>query len=316
MDQRDVEQYVIAFASLYLHGSAAVRLILDERPVSFDDDESEWLWRYFYRHSGVTPLLYQRHIGHRFRLQSFEANEALDPENYFYIALEGYARLVVEMDGIDHEFDMASGYSFPVKHLHSCMTSPMLSVQGQRLHAATVTECRLYVCSARDMREITDCPWVKDASQGLLTAVLSDISVNHFFRIKQQQQQPPPPRSITASEKENETSLISPLFHPLRDFERPKSHLAGGAQSFQDFMRQFLHIVKQSLLLPWPFSEWVPGLRQVGSLPIPMREEEERESNRSKSKKNGMRKMASSRVELTDVTESSKLSYATRESSC
>ena len=322
-----MEQYVIAFLSLYLHGSSAVRLILDERPVTFDNDKDEcdelMLWRYFYRHSGVTKLLFHKHIGHRFTLRSFQANERLDPENYFYITLEGAVRLIVEMNGIDNEFDMVSGYAFPAKHLHSCMTSPMLSIQGQKLVAWTVSECRLYVCSARDMKEFTHCPWVKDASQGLLTAVLSDISVNHFFRIRQQQQQQQLPpqlhRMSTGREDEQPTSLssrISPLFQPLQDYEIPKSYLAGGSQSFKDSVHQFLYAIKKTLLLPWPLNEWVPGLRQVGSLPIPMCEEFDGGSF-SGSKKEGVdKKMLSSGVELTDVTETSKISHVTRESSC
>ena len=293
IDQQFTEQYVVAFVSLYLHGSSAVRLLIDEMPVHLGDNEHEMLWRYFYRHSGVTKLLFKKHIGHRFEIKSFEENEQLDPENYFYIIIEGSVRLNVEMDGHNSQFLLRSGYACGAKHLHSCMTSPMLSIQMQKLEAYAITKCKLYCCTAKNMKEFTTCRAVKDASQGLLTAVLSDIAVKHFFMINSQDgEMKVDIENQALLERENDE--MSPLFQPLQDFERPKPYLAGGARTTKDIMHHFVHLLRRRLLLPWPLSSWIPGLRQIGSLPIPMCKSPTHQFDV---------KMISSTVELTDETE-------------
>eukprot|EP00956_Cyclotella_meneghiniana_P043122 scaffold253580_cov93-Cyclotella_meneghiniana.AAC.2 len=127
------------------------------------------------------------------------------------------------------------------------------------------------------MKGFTTCRAVKDASQGLLTAVLSDIAVKNFFLNQSQdvgmQNQVNPNNHINNEMspllQQRNNNLISPLFQPLQDFEIPKQYLPGGAQSSKDILRQFLYIIKQRLLLPWPLNQGVPGLRQIGSLPIP-----------------------------------------------
>lgn len=292
IDQQFIEQYVFAIVSLYLHGSSAVRLLLDEGPVNLGDDKQEMLWRYFYRHSGVTKLLFKKHIGYRFEVKSFKENEPLDPENYFYIIINGSVRLNVEMDGHKHLFLLRRGYACGAKHLHSCMTSPMLSIQRQKLEASALTECRLYCCTAQNMKEFTMCRAVKDASQGLLTAVLSDIAVKHFFMIDAQGgMQDDIENQVLIQQENNE---ISQLFQPLQDFERPKPYLAGGASTAKDVLHHFLHLLRRQLLLPWPLTSWIPGVRQIGSLPIPMCESPPHQFDV---------KMVSSTVELTNETE-------------
>ena len=274
--QQHIELWILAFICLYVHGSHAVRLFMDERPVTLDNEEQEMLWRFFFRYSGVTKLLFKKHIGHRFELKYFDANEPLDPANFFYIVLDGSVKLDVEMNGHNNPSVMTSGDAGAVKHLHSVLTRPMLPLEGQKVTATTMSACRLYCCTAQNMKGFTTCRAVKDASQGLLTAVLSDIAVKNFFLNQTDvgmQNQVNPNNNVNDELspllQQRNNNFISPLFQPLQDFEIPKHYLPGGAQSLKDIPRQFLHIIRQRLLLPWPLNHGIPGLRQVGSLPIP-----------------------------------------------
>jgi hypothetical protein len=51
-----------AILNLYVHMSSLIRLVLDERTVSFQDDAEEALWRMFYRCGGLSKRIYQAKV--------------------------------------------------------------------------------------------------------------------------------------------------------------------------------------------------------------------------------------------------------------
>jgi hypothetical protein len=270
------EQYLWSFCCLYLHGSGAVRLLWDERPspnVKLSE-EHELLWRYFYRYSGVTRLLFQNHIAPIFELKTFQKGEELDPDNVFYIVLSGSVALDVEIHNEYYAFRckkqsfvLGSGDKMHIKHLHSVISSPLLSIQRQKLAAVTMERTRLFCCSAENMKKFTCNRAVKDATQGLLAAVLSDIAIKYFFLIEGKEYD----EEISMQNEQSSLTQgkLSPMFDPLEDFEKPVPYLAGGAQSVIDNVHHILHILRRTFQLPWPLMSWFTGIRQIGSLHIP-----------------------------------------------
>lgn len=63
-------------------------------------------------------------------------------------------------------------------------------------------------------------------------------------------------------------STRSAVFAPLEDLEQPARYLAGSG-NFEGIHNHVLYTLKVAFLLPWPFMACLPGLRQIGSLPVP-----------------------------------------------
>ncbi len=115
-------------------------------------------------------------------------------------------------------------------------------------------DAKLYRCSSQSMHVLCNKVETKDASQGLLISTLSEIS----DRL----------RLNGRSSVHDNIHTRSAIFDPLEDFAQPAPYLAGSG-SLSGFHHQVLHTLKASFLLPWPLMTWVPGLRQIGSLPFP-----------------------------------------------
>lgn len=279
------EYYVWGFACLYLHGSSAVRLFLDEGPVKLDDEkqEQEALWRYFYRRSGISRLLFKRYVATCFELIDAKVGTKLDTDAYFYIILDGAVDIESTVSSSTQEVTLVSGESFDIKHLHPLFQGRSAYMkQSQRLTpfinqeiSATVSaDAKFFRCSAESMSSLCSRPVSKDASQGLLIATLSDIAERQYMK-----NPPLPNESVSKGMLDEENQLLesaksihnttrSAVFLPLEYFEEPASYLAGSG-SFEGIHMHILHTLKVMLLLPWPFMSWLPGLRQVGSLPVP-----------------------------------------------
>jgi hypothetical protein len=104
------------------------------------------------------------------------------------------------------------------------------------------------------MHELCNKVETKDASQGLLISTLYETSERL--------------RLNGRSSVHDNIHIRSAIFDHLEDFEQPAPYLAGSG-GLSGFHHQILHTLKASFLLPWPLMTWVPGLRQIGSLPFP-----------------------------------------------
>jgi len=110
------------------------------------------------------------------------------------------------------------------------------------------------------MRILCNKPETKDMCQGLVISLLSNLvkrqcNIEHPKVTLDEESQCPQEQSIS-------------VFAPLQDFEQPPPYLAGSG-SFDGLHNHLLHTLKVTFLLPWPLMKWVPGLRQIESLPIP-----------------------------------------------
>ena len=205
------------------------------------------------------------HIAKCFELVGAKAGEKLNTNEFFYIILDGKVDIKTSFDGSNNEFTLVSGESFDVRHL-----KPLFRVRGAYLQGenqrnafveqdlvATVSptaDAMLYRCSSESMHALCNKIETKDASRGLLISTLYETSER--LRLNDR------------SSVHDNIHTRSAIFDPLKDFEQPAPYLAGSG-SLSGLHHQILHTLKASFLLPWPLMTWVPGLRQIGSLPFP-----------------------------------------------
>lgn len=145
-----------------------------------------------------------------------------------------------------------SGESFDIKNLN-------LPFVNESIIAAVSVNAKLFRCSHESMHSLYNKPETKDMCQGLLIAFLSNL-------VKRQYNMDHP--KVASDEESQLPQARSSVFASLQDFEQPPPYLAGYG-SFVGLHNHLLHTLKVTFLLPWPLMKWVPGLRQIESLPIP-----------------------------------------------
>ena len=160
----------------------------------------------------------------------------------------------------------------------------------QEISATVSIDSKLFRSSAHEMQRLSSCMKAKDAAQGLLIATLSDIAERQYMT------HPPLPNDglnegmidkksnrLLESARSTYISTRSALFAPLEDYEKPAPYLAGSA-NMKGILHQILHTMKILFVLPWPLMHWIPGLRQISSLPVPNASSPEDEEIRRKKK--------------------------------
>ena len=70
----------------------------------------EALWRYVYRQSGISRLLFKSYVAPHFDLVSVKCDEQLDTSTFFFIILDGSVDIKVTVaGGSTQEFTLVSG---------------------------------------------------------------------------------------------------------------------------------------------------------------------------------------------------------------
>lgn len=222
-----------------------------------------------------------------------KAGSTLDTNQFFYIILEGSVDIESTVSGTTNEYTLVSGAAFDIKHLHPLLQGRRAYMkESQRLSpfvnqdmiATASIDTKLFRCTAENMHILCTKPGTKDVAQGLLIATLSEIAERQYMN-----HPPLPNENVTKDMIDEENQLISSsirsfkadqsaLFTPLEEWEEPPSYLAGSG-SYKGFHRHILHTLKVMFLLPWPLMKWVPGLRQVESLPVPKADESDMENS-------------------------------------
>ena len=156
----------------------------------------------------------------------------------------------------------------------------------QEISATVSIDSKLFRSSAEEMQRLSSCMKAKDAAQGLLIATLSDIAERQYMT------HPPLPNDslnegmidkksnrLLESARSTYISTRSALFAPLEEYEMPAPYLAGSG-SMRGICQQILHTMKILFVLPWPLMHWIPGLRQISSLPVPKASSPEEENKK------------------------------------
>jgi hypothetical protein len=95
----------------------------DERNIELDDDH-EALWRFIYRHSGLSKLQFKTKLCPHVNVIDVKPGQELDMK-CFYIILDGVvaAEAFNGNTGRKHTFPLLSGQTFPLQHIYACTQS-------------------------------------------------------------------------------------------------------------------------------------------------------------------------------------------------
>jgi uncharacterized protein YuzB (UPF0349 family) len=100
------------------------RMFFDERKIELTEDE-ETLWRFIYRHSGLSKLQFKKKLCPNFDVVEYKAGTHCHCKKDFYIILDGVvsAQAFNGNTGKKHTFPMLSGQMFPLQHIYACTQS-------------------------------------------------------------------------------------------------------------------------------------------------------------------------------------------------
>jgi CRP-like cAMP-binding protein len=271
---------------LYVHGYSLVRLLLDERQVTFASTEEAALSRMFYRTSGLSERLFQVIISPHLEIVNVEAGQDIPVQDHFYIVYTGnvmmhvydekefvFKRIIRSSEAFDfndlHLFTTASGETIFDKHSITC---------------TSLTTTRLFRFGRDEMKKVAQHqPFSKGVWQALLINNLSlvvesyatTVAANTTTDSYQQRHQQHLHRIVT------DDALLAPdkIFEPLQDYERPHPLEAGSGLAVQSPLRALRHIVRSltSSFAPpcWPCADGghFTGIRQT-LLAMPPRQQD------------------------------------------
>ena len=99
-------------------------MLHDERHIELTEDDDA-LWRFIYRHSGLSKLKYITKLAPGIKMVQFKAGERINTKGIFYIILDGVicAETYNGNTGRKHTFPMLSGQMLPLQHIYCCTQS-------------------------------------------------------------------------------------------------------------------------------------------------------------------------------------------------
>ena len=233
-------------------------------------DDQEALWRYFYRRSGVSRLLFKAYLAPKFELVDMNEGDRLDTDAYFFIVLDGLIDTKQTAGGVERKFLLFSGASFGIKHLRhlywgrssqaeQSYPRGFTTVVHEQLDASVYSPtARVFRCSVSDLVALSNQPVTRVAAQGLLISTLADIAERKWIDV-------PAADKVKDEEGQEFKQARGLVFASLDPCELPPPYLAG-AGGFKELEFNFRHILftlKAFFLLPAPLMKWRPGFRQV-----------------------------------------------------
>jgi len=248
---------------LVIHGPNCISMHRDERPITLTDDQ-EKLWRYIYRHSGLSRLLFFNLIVPTLKLITFEQGEDIPVADHFYIILEGMvtAETVHDETGTKAKMKIFSGEMFPVAHIYNNYMNRDSYYGRQFMEPVAASKTvKAFVMPVETLHSMTFNPKANDAWKAMLIATLAQIAEAPYKDFSEH-----PTESVIASNDAEMSTTVNKLFDPLDASEEPDPDLAGSGKALY---RPFRHIWKYCKLTVWiPFiSPWPVGLRHT--LPPP-----------------------------------------------
>jgi hypothetical protein len=233
-----------------VHGSGVIRMYYDERRIESLTDDQEKLWRYIYRHSGLSKAQFKHLIVPTLKLLTFEEGESIPIMDNFYVILDGVIKADVahlETTDVIHKIKMFSGEMFPLVHMYLDYM-PRLNLFGRSamICVASSKQVRVYAIPVKTLRALGVHPDARDCWIAMMIAALAVIAER--------------PYKDTSTDSFL-TSEINSLFDPLHPCEEPEPLLAGSGTGLS---RPFAHMwkyIQLSCYLPWPIGHWPVGLR-------------------------------------------------------
>jgi hypothetical protein len=236
-----------------VHGSGVVRMYYDERRIEALTDDQEKLWRYIYRHSGLSKAQFKHLIVPTLKLLTFEEGESIPILDNFYVILDGMIKADVAHletpDATHAKVKMFSGAMFPLVHMYlDYMPRQNFFGRSAMICVASSKQVRVYVIPVKTLRALAVHPDARDCWIAMIIAALAVIAER--------------PYKDTNTDSFL-TSEIDSLFDPLHPSEEPEPLLAGSGTGLS---RPFAHMwryIQLSFYLPWPIGHWPVGLRHA-----------------------------------------------------
>lgn len=263
-----IDSFTWAALNLYVHGSSLVFLLLDERPVTIENDHIQALWRLFYRTGGLSAKLFQTLLEPHVQVIKLIQGEIIPTEDFFYIIYTGRVHLKIIQE--DTRFMrpyrvLRSGEMFDMAHLQ--MFGRNETFFTEEISCRTLTDCVLFRFSKSDLQRIAHHRFAKSIWQALLINNLS-LVVEAYGQAKETDG-----LNVVAVAHHHHTDGVAEeidrIFAPLEPWEEPTSHYAGSGKALIELPHHMARWMVRSFSPPWPFAGHVSGMRQTMLPPPP-----------------------------------------------
>lgn len=282
----------------YVQLSGLVRLLLDERKVPMDEEESA-VWRMFYRYSGISRMLFKMNILDYGRFDTFapgaqiideieetamfpadgydnvtymhdvithreNANAVSEPEHErrLYIILEGHVRAVTNIHGKKTHLRFSSGDMFEFRYLNLFGVHAGFLDSSMSARARTVVRTFSIPVKSLELMATGSGPM----RQAWLSTIIAHIS--------REAERPDLYYDRQADlGVADDTDLVEPLmrrasiFDPLSDEELPPPDSPGSGMFFKRPVLTLYKLCRETFTPPWPFQRPFPGLRHKLDVP-------------------------------------------------
>ena len=281
-----------------VHGSGVIRMYYDERPISFPQ-EFDMLWRFFYRHSGLSRAQFQALMIPHLELKTFREGDLIPCKDHFYILLDGMVLMNIvhkEVPSKTHTIRLASGDMFPLLYIYKNYVPRKAifhrsAIGDPRVESTTV---RAFCISLNQLERMAVNPHARDAWTSLLIASLAEIAERQYLpnqnnnnnngsgeniidgsrtakrlssgQIPSTTQQQHNQQQQQQQQRQQE--YFHPLFGPLAPSEEPDPLLAGAGGGLSRPLGHAWRYLKLSIYMPWPWGTWPVGLRHSLRPPI------------------------------------------------
>lgn len=237
-------------AGLYVHGASLLNLILDERKVELNPDESA-LWRMFYRTGGLSARLYKEIVSPYVEIVTFEKDEEIPTEDYFYILYRGNVDLRVYQDGRLklERASLESGSMFDLKYLGIFADDHFFL--DHSIACTSRSKSMLFRFSRSDMKKI--------ALHGLVKSVWQSLVINNLSSILEKYVEMNF-NGIVPSTPVLEINETDRIFRPLEEWEIPKAEEAGSGAALTRPWLHFWNSFHRQISPPWSH---LSGIRQT-----------------------------------------------------
>lgn len=273
---------------VFVHGSGLLRLYWDERHIDLETPEQEMLWRFFYRHSGLSKAQFRALLLPHLQLHQFAQGDVISCSQQLYILLDGLVVCDIvhrNHPSKTHKIRLASGDMFPLLHIYrNCVSRKAIfhrsNVKNPRVESPD--GARAFSIPTTALETMQGHPDARTAWTVILIASLAEIAerqyahdANTVHANNTNDHDGVLDGSLTAQRLSacvDEWTSSSPeephykyhrLFQPLAPSEEPDPLLAGSGGGLSRPLGHAWRYMVLSVYLPWPWGTWPVGLRHA-----------------------------------------------------
>eukprot|EP00529_Nitzschia_sp_RCC80_P029520 CAMPEP_0113469436 /NCGR_PEP_ID=MMETSP0014_2-20120614/15900_1 /TAXON_ID=2857 /ORGANISM="Nitzschia sp." /LENGTH=317 /DNA_ID=CAMNT_0000361917 /DNA_START=197 /DNA_END=1148 /DNA_ORIENTATION=+ /assembly_acc=CAM_ASM_000159 len=279
-----VDSLVWSCLGLYIHGTSAIALYMDEFPVKLSENE-EALWRLFYRSGGLSKKLFKTIVASKFQVEEFLPGQCIPSDDHFNILYKGLAKIeIIDCEsGINvNDRTVYSGEMFDCSDLQQFATDGSGFFSKNRIKAKAISKCVVFRISIDNMKLIASHRFAKGVIQTMLIDAMESIieayhnggekpipmPVQEMIRDQEQaeqetetgQAQTNVDGNVKSTTTPTTTSIpvpivqkseyVAPVFRPLEEWELPQPLDAGSGVAYK---RPIQHLWKYCMsYIGWP----------------------------------------------------------------